>query len=86
VSSLNLGVVENGVAHACEKIRLLVYRLAKIPVLDQLQEHLVKRILSTTPVARNRRSEQQQSRPVLAVQELNLVGVLIFPTHLRFQC
>jgi hypothetical protein len=55
--------------------------LVKSPVLDQFQEHLMKRVLSTTSVARHRSREEQQSRPVLAIQELNLVVVSVCPTH-----
>jgi len=78
---LNLGVVKNGVAHTRKEIGFLVYRLAYAPVLDRLQEHLVNRILSATPVTRNRRREQQQCRPMLSIQGLDLGGISFCPAH-----
>ena len=42
---------------------------------------MVKRVLSTTAVARYGGREQQQGCPVLAVQNLNLVGISVSPAH-----
>ena len=82
VSPLQVGVVQNGVTYTREKIGLLVCRPAETPVFDELQKHLVKRVLSTAAVARHGVREQQQGRPVLAVPDLNLVRVLFSPAHL----
>jgi hypothetical protein len=42
---------------------------------------LVKRILSATTIARYRRREQQQRRPMLAIQDLDLGGISVCFTH-----
>ena len=81
MSILNLGVVENGVAHTRKEIRFLVYGSAYTSVLDRLQKHLVNRILTATPVTRNRRREQQQCRPMLPIQDLDLGGISFRPAH-----
>jgi hypothetical protein len=78
---LKVGLVENGIAHTREEVRLLVCRLAETHVFNELQKHFVKRILSATPVARYCGREQQQSRPVLAVQELNFIGFSVCAAH-----
>jgi len=78
---LNLGVVKNGIAHTRKEKGFLVYDLAYASVLDRLQKHLVNRILSATPVTRNRRREQQQCRPMLPIQGLDLGGISFCPAH-----
>jgi len=81
MSISNLGVVKNGVAHTRKEIGFLVYRLAYTSVLDRLQKHLVNRVLAATPVTRNRRREQQQCRPMLPIQGLDLGGISFRPAH-----
>jgi hypothetical protein len=41
----------------------------------------VDRILSATPLSRNRLGEEQECRPVLAIQELDLGGISVSSVH-----
>lgn len=74
-------IVENRITHAGKEIRLLVYGLAKVSVLDQVQEYLVKRVLSAAAIARNHRRKQQQGRPVLPIQMLDFVRIPVCSSH-----
>jgi hypothetical protein len=81
-----LNLVKNGVAHTRKEIGFLVYGSAYAPALDRLQKHLVNRILTAPPVTRNRRREQQECRPMLPIQVLDLGGISFCPAHVRSQC
>src|SRR5258708_24967233 len=76
-----LAFVQSSASYAREQISLLVHHLSKTPFLDQLQEHLVDRILSPAPLPRNRLGEEQQRRPVLAIQELDLGCISVSSAH-----
>jgi hypothetical protein len=73
--------VESSISHAREQISLLVHHLTETPFLDQFQEYLVDRILSATPLSRNRLGEEQECLPVLAIQELDLGGISVSSVH-----
>jgi hypothetical protein len=81
ISVPKLAFVESSISHAREQISLLVHHLTETPFLDQLQEHLVDRILSATPLPRKRLGEEQECRPVLAIQELDLGGISVSSVH-----
>jgi hypothetical protein len=55
--------------------------LTETPFLDQFQERLVDRILSATPLPRERLGEEQECRPVLAIEELDLGGISVSSVH-----
>ena len=68
----NFAVIENRIPDTRKQIRLLVFGLAQLPVLDQLQKNLVNEILRTAPLPRNGRRIQHKRRPMLAIQDLDL--------------
>jgi hypothetical protein len=41
----------------------------------------VNRVLSATPIARYRRCEQQQRRPMLAIEGIDLGSISVCPAH-----
>jgi hypothetical protein len=81
ISAPKLAFVESSISHAREQISLLVHHLTETPFLDQFQERLVDRILSATPLPRERLGEEQECRPVLAIEELDLGGISVSSVH-----
>jgi len=67
ISVPKLAVIESSVSYTREQISLLVHHLAETPFLEQLQEHLMNRILSPASFTRNRLGEEEERWPVLAI-------------------
>ncbi len=62
-----LPFVQNRIAYTCEDVSFFVFSSTEVPVLNQLQKHLMNRILSLTSFACNSHGKQKESRAVLAV-------------------
>ena len=80
----NLGFVQNGIAHAGEKVGLFVEGVAQVAVLDQFEEDMMERILGAAAFPGDGGGEKKQGRTVLAVERLNLGGVGAVGVHDSF--
>ena len=61
------GIVQDGVADTREQVRLYIRSMAQAPALEQFQEHLMDRILSAAPFARDRYGKEQERGAMLAL-------------------
>src|SRR5262249_40203499 len=68
-------IIQGGVADACEQVRLHVSGAPQMARFQQLQEHLVERVLGPASLARYRRRKQQERRAMPAIQLLDFGDV-----------
>ena len=80
---LELAFVKDRVPYTDKEVGLLVLRSAEVSVRNQFQEDLMDRILSAASFTRDRRCEQYECRPVLAVEQLDLRAIPLRSVHAR---
>jgi hypothetical protein len=77
----NLDLVEDGIVHAPEQIRLDIYNLELGSVSEQFQENLMHRILSSAAISRDCDCEEQERRAMVPVYAFDLEGVFVWQSH-----
>jgi hypothetical protein len=77
----DLDLVQDGIVHAPEQIRLHVYNLALDSVTEQFQENLMHRILSSAAISCDCDCEEQERRAMVPIYPFDLEGVFVWQSH-----